>query len=74
MIFRLKKITLNSGKTLISAWDFPCGILESLDPPAIVAHIPVTNRHAHIDHNILTVRVVDDASEHLPRVQERIAL
>lgn len=36
--------------------------------PAIVVYIPVTNWHTHINHNILTVRVIDYASEHLPRM------
>lgn len=42
--------------------------------PAIVVYIPVTNWHTHINHNILTVRVIDYASEHLPRMQEGITL
>lgn len=44
------------------------------DDAAVVAHIAVPHGHAHINQNVLAVRVVDDAGQHLPRVQERVAL
>jgi len=44
------------------------------DDAAVVAHIAVPHGHAHINQNVLAVRVVDDAGQHLPRVQEGVAL
>lgn len=43
------------------------------DLPAIIAHIAVTNWHTNINHNILAIRMVYNASKHLPRVQKGIA-
>lgn len=44
------------------------------DYSAIVPDIPMPDRHTHIDHYVLTVGMIDDASKHLPGVQERVSL
>lgn len=34
----------------------------------------MTDWHAHIDHDILAIGVIDDAGQHLPRMQKGVAL
>lgn len=69
MIFLLKKITLVLGLSELSTFTI---VLKY--SPAVISHVAMSDGHSNIDHDILGVRVVNDAGQHLPGVEEGIAL